>query len=101
MLFDFMTRSENQVVREMGRELRDGNISLQGLGEIEAYREAISSGFDRLGELGFNAMSEQLDEVIAQQEEAGASSEEAGDYYSLDEEDDLFQGLREERGGSW
>lgn len=98
MLCDLMDESDSRVMREMGRELRDGNVSWQGLGEIEAYREVLESGAERIGEIDLGEMSEQLDEVVAEHEQAEPAEPDAG---SDDEEEpgDLWQGFGRPLGG--
>lgn len=90
MMFDLMTRSDDEVVREMGRELREGNITLRGLGDIPAYREALQAGFDRMAELDLGAMSGQLDELIAEQQR---QETEQAPHPEDEEPDELFQGI--------
>ncbi|GAA5105253.1 hypothetical protein [Haloechinothrix salitolerans] len=90
MIFDLMTRSEDSVVREMGTELREGNITMRGLADIPAYRSAMEAGLERVGELDLASMSEQLDELIAEQQES-APDEDAGE--SDEEPDELWQGF--------
>lgn len=90
MIFDLMARSEDSVVREMGTELREGNITMRGLADIPAYRSAMEAGLNRVGELDLASMSEQLDELIAEQQESEAHQEEGqGD----EEPDELWQGF--------
>lgn len=90
MIFDLMTRSEDPVVREMGTELREGNITLRGLGDIPSYRTAMEAGLNRVGELDLASMSDQLDELIAERQD----SETGQDAREDDEEpDELWQGF--------
>lgn len=91
MVFDLMTRSDDRVIREMGRELREGNITLKGLGDVPEYRTAMQSSLARVGDLDLAGMSEQLDELIAEQQEA-----EADDEVTEDDEDELWQGFGRE-----
>ncbi len=90
MIFDLMARSEDSVVREMGIELREGNITMRGLADIPAYRSAMEAGLNRVGELNLASMSEQLDELIAEQEEFEARQEEG---HGDEEPDELWHGF--------
>lgn len=90
MIFDLMARSEDSVVREMGTELRKGNITMRGLADIPAYRSAMEAGLYRVGELDLASMSEQLDELITEQQASEARQDERqGD----EEPDELWQGF--------
>lgn len=93
MMFEAMTRSDDKVVREMGQQLRDGEIGLQDLGDVPAYREALSTGMERLGELDLGGMSDQLDELLAEQEDGSAGQEASYGEREPEVDDDVFQGL--------
>lgn len=90
MVFDLMTRSDDKVIREMGRELREGNLTLKGLGEVPAYRAAMESSLERVGDIDLTSMSQQLDELIAEQ---GADEAEPD---VDDEPEELWQGFGQE-----
>ncbi|MDV6012326.1 hypothetical protein [Haloechinothrix sp. LS1_15] len=96
MICDLMTESDDRVVREMGRELRDGNVSWRGLADVPAYREALESGLARMGELDLGEMSAQLDEAVEEQVESESKheSDETGD-----EPDELWRGFGRPLGG--
>lgn len=86
MVFDLMTRSEDPVVREMGTELREGNVTLRGLGDIPAYRSVMESGLERVGDLDLASMSEQLDELTDERPSTDSGPDE-------EEPDELWQGF--------
>lgn len=83
MVFDLMTRSEDPVVREMGTELHEGNVTLRGLGDIPAYRSVMESGLERVGDLDLASMSEQLDGLIDEPPSTGSepADEEPGELW--------------------
>ncbi len=90
MIFDVMARNEDPVLREMGTELREGNTSLRGLADVPAYRTAMQTGLERVGDLDLAGMSEQLDELTAERQES-ESDQDAGE--SDEEPDELWQGF--------
>lgn len=90
MIFDVMARNEDPVLREMGTELCEGNVSLRGLADVPEYRTAMQTGLERVGDLDLAGMSEQLDELTAERQE----SEPGHDAGESDEEpDELWQGF--------
>ncbi|MBA0126118.1 hypothetical protein H0B56_11255 [Haloechinothrix sp. YIM 98757] len=74
----------------MGRELRDGNIGWQGLGDVPAYREALEGSAERIGELNLTEMSEQLDALDAEHMQTEAVDE-TGDEEA--EAEEFWQGF--------
>lgn len=95
MIFDLMAQSDDRVLCEMGRELGEGNVTLRGLGDVPAYRAALESSLERVGDIDLGAMSQQLDEVIEAESEGLPADAAADDDADPDE---LWQGFGRESG---
>jgi len=69
LLATIMAESSDSTVREMGEQLRDGQVSLAQLLTVPDYADALSRGADRLAEVDLDEVTEQVD-AETQREEA-------------------------------
>lgn len=69
-LIELMENSPDRTLAEMGRSLRSGEISWQGLAGIPGYSDVLNTGFDKLQEIDLAQVSGELDELFAEQESA-------------------------------
>jgi hypothetical protein len=61
LLATMMAKSDDPILREMGEQLRDGLVTSMQLLSVPEYWDTLSHGYDRLGGIDLDQISEQLD----------------------------------------
>jgi hypothetical protein len=76
-VFRFMENGDNPVTRELGQELRAGNIDLRSVDTVPAYADVLRAGLDRLNNLDLGAMGDRLEALVEAEENREARTREA------------------------
>lgn len=90
-LIELMENSPDRTLAEMGRGLRSGEVSWQGLADIPGYSDVLNTGFEKMREIDLAQVSGELDELFAEQEDAEQGSAEPEVRDGDDENDDFSQ----------
>ena len=75
-VFRLMENGDNPVTRELGQELRAGNIDLRSVDTVPAYADVLRAGLDRLNNLDLGAMGDRLEALVEAEENREARARE-------------------------
>lgn len=65
-LIELMENSPDRTLAEMGRELRTGAVSWQGLAEIPGYTDVLQTGFQKMQDIDLAQVADELDDALAE-----------------------------------
>lgn len=75
-VYRLMENGDNPVARELGQELRAGNIDLRSVDTVPAYADVLRAGLDRLNNLDLGAMGDRLEALVEAEENREAKARE-------------------------